>query len=48
MGPVDLAVDHGDRIVVQGPNGSGKSTLLAALAGDLEPGPGPGAARRGP
>ena len=45
MGPIDLAVDHGDRIVVQGPNGSGKSTLLAALAGELEPGPG---ARRSP
>jgi ATPase subunit of ABC transporter with duplicated ATPase domains len=37
LGPVDLAVAHGDRIVVEGPNGSGKSTLLAALAGTLEP-----------
>ena len=45
MGPIDLAVDHGDRIVVRGPNGSGKSTLLAALAGDLEPASG---ARRSP
>ena len=37
LGPLDLAVGHGDRIAVEGPNGSGKSTLLAALAGTLEP-----------
>src|SRR3712207_9242412 len=33
LGPVDLQVDWGDRVVVTGPNGSGKSTLLAALLG---------------
>jgi ATPase subunit of ABC transporter with duplicated ATPase domains len=33
LGPIDLALDHGDRVLLAGPNGSGKSTLLAALAG---------------
>ena len=33
LGPVDLQVDWGDRVVITGPNGSGKSTLLAALRG---------------
>jgi ATPase subunit of ABC transporter with duplicated ATPase domains len=32
-GPIDLAVTHGERLLLSGPNGSGKSTLLAALAG---------------
>ncbi|MGW2364671.1 ABC-F family ATP-binding cassette domain-containing protein [Streptomyces sp. NPDC001667] len=36
-GPVDLALDGGDRLLVTGPNGAGKSTLLAVLAGALEP-----------
>jgi len=35
MGPIDIAVAHGERVRLSGPNGSGKSTLLAALAGDL-------------
>ncbi|CAB4897067.1 unannotated protein [freshwater metagenome] len=35
LGPVDLEVGHGDRLLLAGPNGSGKSTLLGALAGDL-------------
>jgi ATPase subunit of ABC transporter with duplicated ATPase domains len=35
LGPVDLAVAHGERVRLSGPNGSGNSTLLAALAGDL-------------
>jgi ATPase subunit of ABC transporter with duplicated ATPase domains len=33
LGPIDLALAHGDRVLLAGPNGSGKSTLLAALAG---------------
>jgi ATPase subunit of ABC transporter with duplicated ATPase domains len=33
LGPIDQALDHGDRVLLAGPNGSGKSTLLAALAG---------------
>ncbi len=37
LGPVDLAVAHGERILISGPNGSGKSTLLAALAGEIRP-----------
>src|SRR4051812_21834108 len=35
LGPVDLAVAHGDRVMLRGPNGSGKSTFLHALAGTL-------------
>jgi ATPase subunit of ABC transporter with duplicated ATPase domains len=37
LGPIDLAVAHGDRVHLSGPNGSGKSTLIAVLAGELEP-----------
>src|SRR4051794_17341206 len=37
LGPLDLALAHGDRMLLRGPNGSGKSTVLAALAGTLEP-----------
>ncbi|GLY24108.1 ATP-binding cassette domain-containing protein [Micromonospora sp. NBRC 101691] len=36
-GPVDLALDGGDRLLVTGVNGAGKSTLLAVLAGLLPP-----------
>ena len=35
LGPLDLAVAHGERVLLTGANGSGKSTLLAALAGTL-------------
>jgi ATPase subunit of ABC transporter with duplicated ATPase domains len=35
LGPLDLAVAHGERVLVSGPNASGKSTLLDALAGEL-------------
>jgi ATPase subunit of ABC transporter with duplicated ATPase domains len=37
VGPLDLAVADGERVLLEGPNGSGKSTVLAALAGELEP-----------
>jgi ATPase subunit of ABC transporter with duplicated ATPase domains len=37
LGPVDLALAHGDRVLLRGPNGSGKSTLLQALAGAIAP-----------
>ncbi len=35
LGPVDLTVVRGDRILLAGDNGSGKSTLLAGLLGHL-------------
>ena len=34
LGPVDLQIDYGEKVVIEGPNGSGKSTLLAALLGE--------------
>jgi ATPase subunit of ABC transporter with duplicated ATPase domains len=37
LGPIDLSIDHGERVLLRGPNGSGKSTLLAALAGTVVP-----------
>ncbi|WCB94045.1 Energy-dependent translational throttle protein EttA [Baekduia alba] len=37
VGPLDLAVGYGDRVLLHGPNGSGKSTILAALLGELVP-----------
>ena len=37
LGPIDLAVAHGERVAITGPNGSGKSTVVAALAGELAP-----------
>jgi ATPase subunit of ABC transporter with duplicated ATPase domains len=37
LGPLDLAIAHGDRVLLSGPNGSGKSTVIAALAGTLAP-----------
>ena len=35
LGPVDLQLDWGDRVVLTGANGSGKSTLLAAMLGQV-------------
>jgi ATPase subunit of ABC transporter with duplicated ATPase domains len=35
LGPLDLDLAWGERLVITGPNGSGKSTLLAALLGEL-------------
>ena len=36
LGPVDVAVTAGDRIMITGENGSGKTTLLRALFGEVE------------
>ncbi len=33
IGPLDLAVAAGERLLLRGPNGSGKTTILQALAG---------------
>ena len=35
LGPVDLQIGYGERVVIEGPNGSGKSTLLGALLGEI-------------
>ncbi|MFT3855837.1 MAG: ABC-F family ATP-binding cassette domain-containing protein [Ilumatobacteraceae bacterium] len=35
LGPVDVEVGYGERVVIAGPNGSGKSTLLGALLGEI-------------
>ncbi|MEO5901250.1 MAG: ABC-F family ATP-binding cassette domain-containing protein [Ilumatobacteraceae bacterium] len=35
LGPVDLQIGFGERVVIAGPNGSGKSTLLGALLGEI-------------
>ncbi len=48
LGPVDVVLGSGDRVLLTGPNGGGKSTLLDLLLGRLQPtegsaGPGPGA-----
>ena len=37
IGPLDLAVAHGERVLVSGPNGSGESTLIGMLAGRIAP-----------
>jgi thiol reductant ABC exporter CydC subunit len=37
LGPLDLDLRPGSRVVVTGPNGTGKSTLLAVLARHLDP-----------
>jgi len=34
---VDLALRHGERVVLTGPNGGGKSTLLKIVSGEIEP-----------
>jgi len=35
LGPLDLEIGYGERIVIEGANGSGKSTLLGALLGEI-------------
>jgi len=37
LGPLDLAVEEGEHVVLTGPSGSGKTTLLRALAGLATP-----------
>lgn len=37
LGPVDLQLARGDRVVITGANGSGKSTLLRLITGRLAP-----------
>jgi ATPase subunit of ABC transporter with duplicated ATPase domains len=37
LGPLELEIRDGERVLLAGPNGSGKSTVIAALAGRLEP-----------
>ena len=36
LGPIDVEIAYGERVVIEGPNGSGKSTLIGALLGDVE------------
>ncbi|HZX54056.1 MAG TPA: ABC-F family ATP-binding cassette domain-containing protein, partial [Ilumatobacteraceae bacterium] len=36
LGPLDVEIGYGERVVIVGPNGSGKTTLLGALLGDIE------------
>jgi ATPase subunit of ABC transporter with duplicated ATPase domains len=35
LGPIDLQIDSGEKVVIEGPNGAGKSTLLGALLGEI-------------
>jgi ABC-2 type transport system ATP-binding protein len=42
LAPLDLRIDHGDRVSLIGHNGSGKTTLLRMLVGMLEPSEGTG------
>jgi ABC-type Fe3+/spermidine/putrescine transport system ATPase subunit len=37
LGPLDLAVEEGEHVLLVGPSGSGKTTLLRALAGLVAP-----------
>ena len=37
LGPLDLTVADGERLLISGSNGSGKSTVIATLAGRLKP-----------
>ncbi|TSA55740.1 ABC transporter ATP-binding protein [bacterium] len=37
VGPVDVEIHYGDRVVILGPNGGGKTTLLKLLIGEMKP-----------
>ena len=37
LGPLELEISDGERVLLAGPNGSGKSTVIAALTGRLPP-----------
>jgi ATPase subunit of ABC transporter with duplicated ATPase domains len=37
LGPINLTIQYGDRILILGNNGSGKSTLIKLLLGSLTP-----------
>ncbi len=37
LGPIDLTVAPGERILLSGPNGSGKSTVVGVMSGRLAP-----------
>jgi len=37
VGPVDLEIHYGDRVVILGPNGEGKTTLLKLLMREIKP-----------
>jgi len=37
LGPYDLQVNTGDKVVIVGPNGGGKSTLIRLIAGEIKP-----------
>lgn len=36
IGPLDIEINAGDRVLVEGANGSGKTTMIDALFGELE------------
>jgi macrolide transport system ATP-binding/permease protein len=37
LGPLELSVAPGERLLVTGPNGAGKTTLMRLVAGELQP-----------
>ncbi|HRH25910.1 MAG TPA: ABC-F family ATP-binding cassette domain-containing protein [Candidatus Paceibacterota bacterium] len=37
IGPIDMHIQHGDRIHITGPNGAGKTTFIKMLLGEIQP-----------